>query len=209
MDLLRSRLKTEIVRLTRYQPSEGSLDATILEQVERDGYRLVRLRYKTGPGRLVAALLAEPAPDRSRRKTILFVDERGKAAADADITELARLGYTVLAVDPSGIGEIVSKWPGYSESWFGQEKTAWLALMVGRPLIGLRMDDILRGVDLLRERGLLYGGECLLSQRVPPRRTCCTPRSWMATKSLSKSLRRRPNSSTPNSSPNSAIQTLK
>jgi len=32
---------------------------------------------------------------------------------------------------------------------------------VGRPLVGLRMDDILRGVDLLRERNLLYGGTCL------------------------------------------------
>ena len=33
--------------------------------------------------------------------------------------------------------------------------------MIGKPLVGLRMDDILRGVDLLGEKGLLYGGECL------------------------------------------------
>jgi hypothetical protein len=35
-----------------------------------------------------------------------------------------------------------------------------LALMVGRPLVGLRMDDILRGIDLLNERHLLADGGC-------------------------------------------------
>jgi hypothetical protein len=41
-----------------------------------------------------------------------------------------------------------------------QDKTTWLALMVGRPLVGLRMDDILRGIDLLTERHLLADGGC-------------------------------------------------
>jgi hypothetical protein len=92
------------------------------------------------------------------------VDGRGKDAASApggDVEQLAQLGYTVLVVDPSGIGETASQWSSYSDSWFGQERVTWVALMVGKPLVGLRMDDILRGVDLLREKGLLYGGECL------------------------------------------------
>jgi hypothetical protein len=92
------------------------------------------------------------------------VDERGKEAAaepGGDVEQLAQLGYTVLAVDPSGIGETASRWSDDSDSWFGQEKVTWLALMIGKPLVGLRVDDILRGVDLLGEKGLLYGGECL------------------------------------------------
>jgi cephalosporin-C deacetylase-like acetyl esterase len=161
---LKARLEQDIVRLTRYEASPGPLQAKVMEQTERKGYRLTHLTYETGPGRTIAALLAEPQPDQSRRKAILFVDERGKAAAAAphgDIEELAQLGYTVLAVDPSGTGESASHWSSYSDSWFGQEKVTWLALMVGKPLVGLRMDDILRGIDLLRERNLLYGGECL------------------------------------------------
>jgi hypothetical protein len=54
--------------------------------------------------------------------------------------------------DPSGIGETAPKWSSYSDSWFGQEKVTWLALMVGKPLVGLRMDDIIRGADLIRWR---------------------------------------------------------
>jgi cephalosporin-C deacetylase-like acetyl esterase len=161
---LKARVEEDIVRLTRYEASTGPLQVKVLEQTERKGYRLTHLTYESGPGRTVAALLAEPQSGHSRRKAILYVDERGKVAAAGpgdDIDALAQLGYTVLAVDPSGIGESASHWSSDSAAWFGQEKVAWLALMVGKPLIGVRMDDILRGVDLLRERNLLYRGGCL------------------------------------------------
>jgi cephalosporin-C deacetylase-like acetyl esterase len=161
---LRQRLRDEIVRLTRYEASKGPLNVKTLERMDRRYYRVTHLRYETGPGRIVGALLAEPDPDRSRRKAIVYVGERGKngaAAPGGDVDQLAQLGYTVLALDPSGIGETAGTWPGYSSTWFGQEKITWLALMVGKPLVGLRMDDILRGVDLLSARGLLHDGECL------------------------------------------------
>ena len=64
-------------------------------------------------------------------------------------------------MNPAGIGENALPWSAYSASWFGQEKVTWLALMVGKPLVGLRVDDILRGIDLLDERHLLYGAKCL------------------------------------------------
>jgi cephalosporin-C deacetylase-like acetyl esterase len=164
LDRLRARLKDEIVRLTRYEPSHGPLNAKTLERTEGRGYSLTHLSYEAAAGRTIRARLAEPAPDRSRSKSILYVDERGARAASApggDVDELAQLGYTVLAVDPSGIGESAVAWSSYSNSWFGQEKIAWLALMVGKPMVGLRMDDIVRGIDLLRERGALFGEQCL------------------------------------------------
>ena len=164
LNSFQARLRDEIVRLTRYERSQGPLEAKVLDETDRNGYRLTHLTYQTGPGRTVPALLAEPSPGQARRKAVIYLDSRGKnaaAAAGGDVEQLAQLGYTVLAVDPSGIGETASQWSSYSNSWFGQEKVTWLALMVGRPLVGLHMDDILRGVDLLREKGLLYGGECL------------------------------------------------
>jgi hypothetical protein len=109
-------------------------------------------------------LLAQPHEEQARHKSILYLDERGKAAASlpgGDLDELAQSGYTVLAVDPSGIGETAASWSSYSNSWFGQEKITWLALMVGKPLVGLRMDDILHGIDLPGTKGLLYDGRCL------------------------------------------------
>ena len=164
LNRLQARLHKEIVRLTRYEASQGPLQVRVLDETERKGYRLTHLTYQAGPSRMVAALLAEPQPQKARRNAILYVDEGGKdeaAALGGDVEQLAQLGYTVLAVDPSGIGDTAPRWSDDSDSWFGQEKVTWLALMIGKPLVGLRMDDILRGVDLLGEKGLLYGGECL------------------------------------------------
>ncbi len=161
---LQARLREEIVRLTRYEASQGPLQAKVLDETERKGYCLTHLTYQAGPHRMVMALLAEPKPRKAHQKAIIYVDERGKDAATApggDVEQLAQLGHAVLALDPSGIGETASQWSDDSNSWFGHEKVTWLALMVGRPLVGLRMDDILRGVDLLAEKGLLYDGECL------------------------------------------------
>jgi dienelactone hydrolase len=161
---LQARLREEIVRLARYEASPGPLEARVLDKSEREGYRLTHLVYQAAPGRTVTALLAEPSPERARRKAILYLDGRGALAAAApggEIEQLAQLGYTVLAADPSGIGETAAEWNGYSSDWFGQERVVWLALMVGRPLVGLRLGDIRRGIDLLRERGLLEGGQCL------------------------------------------------
>jgi dienelactone hydrolase len=152
-------LKERVLRLTRYQRSAGALRVETQSQENGEGYRIERLVYHTEPGRFVPALLLTPEPARSRNRSILYVDDKGKSAPDA--VELAQFGYTVLALDLAGRGETAGVWKSYSDPWFGQDKIAWLALMVGRPLVGLRMDDILRGVDLLQERNLLYGDTCL------------------------------------------------
>jgi dienelactone hydrolase len=140
VDGLRSRLKTEIARLTRYEASHAPLVVKTGKQTERKGYRLTQLNYETGSGRTVAAMLAEPAAGQPKRGAIVYVGDR----AGSEIDELAQSGYTILALDR-----------------ISDQKTTWLALMVGKPLVGMRIDDILRGVDLLSGKGLLVDGKCL------------------------------------------------
>jgi hypothetical protein len=95
----------------------------------------------------------------------LYTSDRSAAdafAAGGDLDELVRSGYTVLAIDASGRGETVSTWRGFSDGWFAKtEKEAWLAMMTGRTLAGIRADDIIRGLDLLTGRGLLHGGAAI------------------------------------------------
>jgi hypothetical protein len=92
------------------------------------------------------------------RETVLLVEDE-PAILRIGTRTLQSLGYTVLALDPAGIGETAPRWGSYSEAWFGQDKVTWLALMVGKPLVGLRMNDILRGLDVLSERNLLPGNQ--------------------------------------------------
>ncbi|HSO93319.1 MAG TPA: acetylxylan esterase, partial [Candidatus Dormibacteraeota bacterium] len=162
IDRLRGDLRRQVLNLTRYEPSHGDLAVIAGEPSHRDGYTMLRLSYAAG-GRRIPALLITPDAVRSRGRTLLYLDEAGQVVYEkpgSDLDQLARGGYTMLAVDPSGTGQTTPKWAGYSDRWFGADRTTWLALMVGKPLVGLHMDDILRGVDLLNERGLLVHGGC-------------------------------------------------
>lgn len=145
-----------IRRLTRWESWTGPLDIRAGTPTEKDGVRATPLSFASAPGWRLEALLIEPPPAKSRRKAVLYLDD-----ARGDAAELAQLGYAVLALRPSGIGEKTVNGQPYSHAWFGNDKLAWLAMMTGRPLVGLRIQDILRGVDVLRERGLLHGEECI------------------------------------------------
>lgn len=157
-------VRDSVLKVTRFERLTGPLSVTTQGRRELDGYALESLVYDAEPGRRVPALLCSPNASRSKRQSVIYVDDRGKAPAfedGGDAAELCSRGYTVLALDLSGTGETASQWGSYSSEWFGADKITWLALMVGRPLVGLRMADIVRGLDLLAERNLLYGESAL------------------------------------------------
>jgi hypothetical protein len=164
LDLMRRRLAGEIASLTRFEPSAGKVVSRKESPQARDGYTVTPMWLDLAEGRQLYGELLEPDAAHSRRRTILYLDEAGATAAARENghgAALAKLGYRVFALDLSGIGATAPRWGGYANSWFGQEKTTWLALMVGRPLVGIRMDDIGRGLDALAENNLLYDGHAV------------------------------------------------
>lgn len=160
-----ARVEESVLRLTRYAKSAEPLNIQSRGEVTREGYRIERLVYDSDRGLHIPALLSVPDPARARAEPVIYVDQDGKASGftpNGDADHLARLGYTVLALDPAGIGEIETQWGSYSVPWFGQDKVIWLGLMVGRPLTGIRMNDIVRGLDVLSEKKLLTGGRAIV-----------------------------------------------
>ena len=153
------RLVAEIKRLTRWEPWAGPLNMRASASSERDGMRLTPLSFESAPGWRIEALLVEPPAAKSRHKSVLYIADR--TGLSGDLAEFGQLGYTLLALRPSGIGERTVNESASGDLWFGNVKLAWLALMAGKPLIGLRIQDIVRGVDVLQERGLLFGGDCI------------------------------------------------
>lgn len=102
-----ARIRQEVLRLTRYKPATAPLSLRRDAAIDRDGYRIEMLTYQSDEGLIVPGALATPTKPRAG-KVALLVDSRGKSAAmaaDGDVDQLAKLGYTVLAIDPAGIGE--------------------------------------------------------------------------------------------------------
>lgn len=158
-EALRTRIREQIRTLTRYQTPEGLVNVESGDPMRRETYSIRTLTYGAPGGRKVPALLA--LPDAPRGKAVLLVSELGASAAlrpGSDGDALARLGHAVLALDTAGFGSTAAKWEGQVEAWFGPDKLAWLAMMVGKPLVGLDVEDILRGLDVLADQHLLGPG---------------------------------------------------
>ncbi len=154
-----ARLRDEIRRMTRYEAPGAPLDVVAAAPVADGGFRRTALTYRSGAARRVTATLFEPSAGATARKPVLYLCD-GKPPA-FDIQDLVQRGFAVLAVTLSGLEEMRPDGSGYSGRWYGNEKLAWLAMMVGKPLPGFRLDDVLRAVDVLDERKLLAGGGCL------------------------------------------------
>jgi cephalosporin-C deacetylase-like acetyl esterase len=160
LENLRHRVGENIRKLTRYEPPSGPVQVESEPGLQRDGYSVRQLTYGVAGGRGVSALLAVPdaAP---RGKPVLFVADEGANAVlapGADGDRLARLGHAVLAIDIAGFGSTIGKWSNYSDDWLGPDKLASLAMMVGKPLPGLAIEDIVGGLNVLDQQGLLGGG---------------------------------------------------
>jgi cephalosporin-C deacetylase-like acetyl esterase len=150
-------LAARVRELLRYEPGREPLRTRPFGVIQRSGYRIEKLIYEPEPGTLVPSLLF--LPDRpGRLPGVVYVHGRGKsadAAPGGEIEKLALAGNVVLAPDLRGMGE-TRYTSGAAGSdfprWFGDYHSAMKGLLIGKPLVGMRAEDIARGLDLLAAR---------------------------------------------------------
>jgi cephalosporin-C deacetylase-like acetyl esterase len=135
------KLRAVIARRLNLSPRTGVPKAT---QVKPDA-----LLIETEPGIRVPALLRMPSIAGKHPATI-YVNSAGKNAASKEIEVLVGSGQAVLAIDPRGWGESAPDQgsSGYSGMW----QLAQRAMLIGRPLSGMQVYDVLRAFDYLRSR---------------------------------------------------------
>jgi len=124
--------------------------------IERPGYGIEKLIYESEPGIKVPALLFVPTGPEGRKPAVVYVHNRGKAidaGPGGDVEQLVRAGQIVLSIDARGLGE--TRQSADSDDffrYFGVYESAMTALLIGKPLVGMRALDVQRGVDLLASR---------------------------------------------------------
>ncbi len=85
-------------------------------------------------------------------QSVIYVHHRGKQIeADGEIEELLDNARLVLAIDVRGIGEMRDK--GSNAKYHSHDhRTSTVAIHIGRPLLGQRVEDILTTVEYLRSQ---------------------------------------------------------
>ena len=109
------------------------------------------------------------APHQSPERHLLMLDPQGRNAhwheTELD-QQLAGRGIALCAADVRGIGDLQPEFspgaPGYAREHQDEENYAWSSLILGRPLLGQRVSDILGIVDALCEYWKIRNGAGVL-----------------------------------------------
>lgn len=161
-------LRNRVRSLTAFEAPKNALVIKPYGEIARSGYRIEKLVYESEPGIHIPALLFAPEGGSARKPAMVYVHGRGKSAAAAvggEIEQFVKAGLIVLAIDLRGLGETRSRNTEGNDDfpvYFGDFESAMTALHIGQSLVGMRMTDVLRGVDLLAarpdvERTKIYG----------------------------------------------------
>jgi dienelactone hydrolase len=141
----------EVRRLAGIRPMAELPTAKVVASgtLERGKHRVEKLVISPEPGIMLPALLFRPARPTGGR--YLYVHGEGKQAAAApggEIEKLADAGHTVFAIDLRGMGETGN---GGDGQWGGDWTDSFLSYLVGRPLVGMRAEDLLAATRYLAE----------------------------------------------------------
>ena len=119
----------------------------------RDRFAVELRAEVTEPGIEVPLVLFNPLEPVADKPMVVYIGaDRALAAPGGPIETRAKAGQFVAMVDPRGMGETEPTWKGSGRAGaFGnEEKEAFLALHLGRPLLGQRVFDLLQVLRVLR-----------------------------------------------------------
>jgi cephalosporin-C deacetylase-like acetyl esterase len=139
---------TDLRRLTRFEKREKPL----LVQPLGGDQRMRKLVYQTEPGIWVPAVLFEPAGE-GRKPAVVVAHGRGKAASMEAVRKHLDTGRVVLSIDVRGVGETgpASRRSGDWARYFGDYHSAMTAVLLGKPLVAMRAEDISAAAGYLAE----------------------------------------------------------
>ncbi len=138
----------------------GGLPATVLSRVPSRGISIAALDIASAPGVSLPAWLFAPRQADAAKPLLIMLNAGGRNVYwhEQEIyQQLARHGYTVCAADIRGIGDMAPEYgrgaSGYQGSHHNEENYAWASLMLGKPLLGQWVTDVLALVKALQEPG--------------------------------------------------------
>jgi hypothetical protein len=142
-------------RLSGYrEPSET--DAPVFSgRFQKEGYVLEKYLLKGEGNYIIPYLLMIPSDAGTR--ALIYLHPSGKSAEASEGGEMewfARHGFTVLAPDMIGVGEMgpgVFKGDAYIEG--GSHNLWYASLLIGRSIVGIRASDVVKLTKLLKKRG--------------------------------------------------------
>jgi cephalosporin-C deacetylase-like acetyl esterase len=135
--------------------------ARVLARIAKPGYRAEQFELATDREIRTPGWLLTPDSAGPSTPTLLYVGEAAAWSAIAEDAFAERLcakgGYRVAVVDVRGRGDCAIAYPQRGRFYFDERITdeaylTWFTLMLGTPLLGGQVSDIVRALEYLRSR---------------------------------------------------------
>jgi dienelactone hydrolase len=158
----------EIVKLANIH-HPGNLDWAAGAVTHTEGLAQTPLSVEIESGWKLEATLFEPEGGAKGAPMLVLEDAACEGKAKADPAALAHQGSPVLVIHPRGLDD-AKRYEGHElDQYFGDWTAAFLAMHIGRPLLGQRTEDVLAAMGLLSTR---YPGQKsevhAVGEAVPP-----------------------------------------
>lgn len=142
-------------------------------RAEAGGLVIEKLLVEPEPGIVVPLRILKSRQSAGRLRSVLYLrDREGEAGDPALVEALARAGRLVAVADVRGFGETKSDQnvrdatlPYYHARGGTDADLAWAALLLGRPLPGMRVADALAALRVLRARPDVLRGQVVVAGR--------------------------------------------
>jgi dienelactone hydrolase len=161
-----SGIPSKAKEIAGYVPPAKAGEPFMNGRYQREGYTVAKYALPGEGDYVIPFLLFVPDDGLSKHPAIVYVHPKGKAAEaqpGGEIETLVRQGYIVAATDVIGIGETQNTASrGLADGY--------MAVLIGRSVVGLQAGDIVRMVNYLKSRsdinhakigGMGFGKMCL------------------------------------------------
>jgi hypothetical protein len=139
-------------KLSGYIEPTSVEEPVLTGRIRRNGY-LIEKNYIKGEGDYIIPYLLF-IPDQPNQKAIIYLHSSGKsvdASVGGEIEWFVKQGFTVLAPDLIGVGEVGSEKYKGDSNFEGNSYNLWFAsLQIGRSIVGVQSADVVRITQTLK-----------------------------------------------------------
>jgi len=162
---LLARTQARLRQLLSFPSDRFPLSVNVLSQSERPSVSIEEFVFRSEEQVRVPGWFIKPSKSHLPLPTVLYVSENGKDSAiveedkKGELLTVAQQGFAVCAIGLRGHGETSPSFPQAGPLWYypggGKELRqdyAWASLILGNPVLGQQVWDLLRCLDFLATR---------------------------------------------------------
>jgi hypothetical protein len=153
------QVRAQLARLLSLPSQRTPLNAQILSSNPGRKLRIDEIQYESEPGIRIVGWFVRPIEGTAARPCVLYITDNlvNEAVTESSpLDEIYSHGGAICAINLRGMGLSAPRPPNGGPDFYrgmqSEEEFAWTNLVLGSPVIGQRVWDIMRAVDYLNSR---------------------------------------------------------